>query len=194
MRAEIKLLHQRIGTTTIHVTHDQQEALAIGDLIAVMREGRLEQLGAPLELYDNPATAFVAGFIGDPPMSLAHARLAEEGGRSVLRLAGAALPLSEALAAQARQAASPEVLVGLRPKHLTLVEQPGDGAIAATVYSHEMVGREQQLMVMVGSDEIRARTARPRPVVAGATVGLGVSLAGAKLFDAASGRALASPG
>ncbi len=69
MRAELKLLHGRIGTTTIHVTHDQQEALAVADLIAVMKEGRLEQLDEPLVLYHNPATAFVARFVGDPPMS-----------------------------------------------------------------------------------------------------------------------------
>jgi multiple sugar transport system ATP-binding protein len=190
MRAEIKLLHERIGTTTIHVTHDQQEALAVGDLIAVMREGRLEQLGAPLELYDNPETAFVAGFIGDPPMSLAHARLSEDGGRLALLLAGVSLPLPEFLAAQAWAAASPEVLAGLRPQHVVLAERLGDDAITATVYSHEMVGREQQLMLIVGSDEIRCRTARPIRVTAGDTVALAVSLAGAKLFDATSGRAL----
>ena len=78
MRAEIKLLHSRIGTTTIHVTHDQQEALAMGDLIAVMQEGRLEQLGAPLEIYENPSNSFVAGFVGDPPMSLVCATLTDD--------------------------------------------------------------------------------------------------------------------
>src|SRR5215211_3201203 len=93
MRAEIKLLHKRIGTTTIHVTHDQQEALAMGDLIAVMREGRLEQFGKPLELYDEPANAFVAEFIGDPPMSVIRARLAIEGSRTLLRIGKGALLL-----------------------------------------------------------------------------------------------------
>src|SRR6266853_1621721 len=72
------------------------------------------------------ATSFVAGFVGDPPMSLAHARLAEESGQPVLRLAGATLPLPERLAGQARAAVSPEVLVGLRPQHLTLAERPGE--------------------------------------------------------------------
>jgi multiple sugar transport system ATP-binding protein len=190
MRAEIKLLHRRIGTTTIHVTHDQQEALAIADLIAVMREGRIEQLGAPLELYDNPATAFVAGFIGDPPMSVAHARLTEQAGVLMLDLSGTALRLADTLLDQARRAASRDVLVGLRPQHLGLAQRPGDGALAATVYAHEMVGREQQLTLAVGADEIRVRTARPLAVGAGDKVGLVVSLAGARLFDAASGRAL----
>ena len=192
MRAEIKLLHGRIGTTTIHVTHDQQEALAVGDFIAILREGRLEQFGTPLELYENPETAFVAGFIGDPPMSLAHARLSEHGGRPALLLAGISLPLPESLAAEALAAASPEVLAGLRPQHVALAERLGDEAVTATVYSHEMIGREQQLMLMVGSDEIRYRTARPIRVTAGDTVAITISLAGAKLFDAASGRALSS--
>ena len=190
MRAEIKLLHDRIGTTTIHVTHDQQEALAMGDVIAVMRKGRLEQLGAPLELYDKPSTAFVAGFIGDPPMSLVHARFAEENGRGVMNLAGALLPLPNALAAQARVAPSPELLVGLRPQQVALAEGTADGAVAATVQSHGMVGREQQLMLTLGPDEVRCRTPCTIHVTAGDRVGLAVSLIGAKLFDAESGRAL----
>jgi multiple sugar transport system ATP-binding protein len=192
MRAEIKLLHGRIGTTTIHVTHDQQEALAMGDLIAVMREGRLEQLGSPLELYDRPATAFVAGFIGDPPMSLAHARLFEQNGRAVLQLATAALPLPDELSAQARAAPSPELIVGLRPRLISLIEQPEEGAALATVYSHGMAGREQQIVVALGRDELRCRTARAVRVKGGDRIGLAISLAGAKLFDAVSGRALPS--
>jgi multiple sugar transport system ATP-binding protein len=192
MRAEIKLLHDRIGTTTIHVTHDQQEALAMGDLIAVMRDGRLEQLGSPLELYNRPATAFVAGFIGDPPMSLAHARLFEQNGRAVLELAAAALPLPDELSNQARAAPSPEVIVGLRPHLISLSERPEEGTVIATVYSHGMVGREQQIMLKLGSDELRCRTTRAVDVKAGDRIGFAISLAGAKLFDAVSGRALPS--
>jgi multiple sugar transport system ATP-binding protein len=190
MRTEIKLLHDRIGTTTVHVTHDQQEALAMGDLIAVMREGRLEQLGSPLKLYHSPATAFVAGFIGDPPMSLAHARLSEQSGRVVLQLAAAALPLPDELVAQARAAPSSELIVGLRPHHISLIEPPQEGVATATVYSHGMVGREQQIMLALGRDELRCRTTRAVQVKAGDKVGLAISLTGAKLFDAVSGQAL----
>lgn len=192
MRAEIKLLHARIGSTTIHVTHDQQEALAMGDLVAVMREGRLEQLSAPLELYESPATAFVAGFVGDPPMSLVRARLAEVDARPGLRIADSILPLSELLAAQARRAVSAEMVVGLRPQHVSLAE-PGEGNIDTTVYSHEMVGREQQLMLAVGADLIRCRLRSPIPATVGTKLGVRLSLEGAKLFDAASGQALARP-
>jgi multiple sugar transport system ATP-binding protein len=192
MRAEIKLLHNRIGTTTIHVTHDQQEALAMGDLIAVMRDGRLEQLGPPLELYDHPATAFVASFIGDPPMSLVRARFAEEGGRAVLRIAEAALPLPDEFATRARAAPSPEVIVGLRPHHVSLTERPEESATIATVYSHGMVGRTQQIMLTLGRDELRCRTTRAIRVKAGDRIGLVISFDGTRLFDAASGRALAT--
>jgi multiple sugar transport system ATP-binding protein len=192
MRAEIKLLHDRIGTTTIHVTHDQQEALAMGDLIAVMREGRLEQLGAPLELYDHPATAFVASFIGDPPMSLVHARFAEVNGCAVLQLAGATLPLHDELASQAHTAPSPELIIGLRPHHVSLTERPDESGTMATVYSHGMVGREQQIMFALERDELRCRTTRALQVTAGDRIGIAISLVGARLFDAASGRALAA--
>ncbi|MBV9221010.1 MAG: ABC transporter ATP-binding protein [Methylobacteriaceae bacterium] len=191
MRAEIKLLHDRIGTTTIHVTHDQQEALAMGDLIAVMRNGRIEQLGAPLELYHEPATAFVAGFIGDPPMSLVHARLAQENGNTIVQVAGSSLSLSEALAAQANMAPSREIIVGLRPKQVALVERPEAGAVATTVYSHGRVGREQQLVLTLGRDEVHCRMSSAIHVTTGDKVWLSISLDGAKLFDAASGRALA---
>jgi multiple sugar transport system ATP-binding protein len=191
MRAEIKLLHKRIGTTTIHVTHDQQEALAMGDLIAVMREGRLEQFGKPLELYDEPATAFVAGFIGDPPMSVIRARLATESSNTVLRIGKGTLPLPDRLVGEGRAAKSAEVLIGIRPTAVTLTE-PGEGDVDGAVYSHEMVGREQQLLVSTGEGgEIRCRLKQPIEAATGTRVGLKLSLTKARLFDAASGKSLA---
>ena len=190
MRAEIKLLHKRIGTTTIHVTHDQQEALAMGDLIAVMRDGRLEQFGKPLQLYDEPANAFVAGFIGDPPMSVIRARLGSEGSRTFLRIGKGTIPLPDQLADQARTAQSAEVLVGIRPPEVTLTE-PSEADLDGAVYSHEMVGREQQLIVSAGeAGEIRCRLKRAIAATSGTRVGLKLSLAKARLFDAATGKSL----
>jgi multiple sugar transport system ATP-binding protein len=191
MRAELKLLHGRIGTTTIHVTHDQQEALAVADLIAVMKEGRLEQLDEPLVLYHNPATAFVARFVGDPPMSLVGATLADDRGSSVLRLADAMLPLPDALAAQARAAPSRDVTVGLRPRHVTLAPD-GERALSASVYAHEMIGRELQIMLAFGEDLVRCRTREPMPIAIGDKLQVRLSLDGAQLFDSASGKALTS--
>ena len=191
MRAEIKLLHKRIGTTTIHVTHDQQEALAMGDLIAVMREGRLEQFGKPLELYEEPATAFVAGFIGDPPMSVIRARIASEGSQDFLHIGTGMLALPEHLESEARSSKSNEVLVGIRPSDVTVTD-PGKGDLDGAVYSHEMVGREQQLIVSTGqSGSVRCRLNVPINVTAGSPVGLRFSLSRARLFDTAFGASLA---
>ena len=164
----------------------------MGDLIALMWEGRLVQLGAPLELYDNPATAFVAGFIGDPPMSVLHARLMEKEGRQVLNIGGASMLLPEALASQAQKAGSADVLVGLRAHQVWLAERSSDGDIITTVYSHEMVGREQQLMLALDPDKIRCRLTQPIQVKVGDTMRVRLALEGAKLFDAASGRALSA--
>jgi multiple sugar transport system ATP-binding protein len=196
MRAELKLLHGRIGTTTIHVTHDQQEALAVADLIAVMQEGRLEQLGEPLALYHDPATAFVASFVGDPPMSLLGARLGEEGGAPSLTVAGRSLLLPAALAGAARVAASRDILVGLRPRHVSLVPPESEGALPASVYAHEMIGRELQLMLALGDDVVRYRSPTAREASVGESVHLRLSLDGARLFDRASGQAItpARPG
>lgn len=192
MRAELKLLHQRIGTTTIHVTHDQQEALAIADLIAVMREGVLEQLGEPLQLYHEPATAFVAGFVGDPPMSLLSAAFEGSADDLWLALPGARLRVPDSLLPDARRAPAREMLVGLRPRHVSLVDSGADGedVLGAPIYAHEMIGRELQLMLAVGDDLLRYRTHRAFPATVGQVVRFRLSLEGARLFDRASGKAV----
>lgn len=189
MRAELKTLHARLHTTTIHVTHDQQEALAVADLIAVMQAGRIEQIGPPMEVYNNPHTAFVAGFVGDPPMSVVELPLVRGDGPPALRFGSTLAPLSQAFAAEVggeRQS----VLVGMRPGMITLVEPGTPGAIDATVYAHEMVGRELQLMLSVGEGQLRYRTEDIRAYAVGDQVTCKIDLDGAKLFDAASGQAI----
>jgi len=192
MRAELKLLHRRLGTTTIHVTHDQQEALAVADLIAVMQEGRLEQLGEPLGLYHDPATAFVAGFVGDPPMSMVAGILSERDGGFALRLACGEVALPAALAPQAQAATSREVILGLRPRHVSIADGQAEGALSVSIYAHEMIGRELQLMLSLGDDLVRYRTARPMQVSVGDLLHVRLSLDGTRLFDRASGRSLSS--
>jgi multiple sugar transport system ATP-binding protein len=190
MRAELKLLHRDMETTTVHVTHDQQEALAVADTIVVMRNGAIEQIGAPLELYNNPRTAFVAGFLGDPPMSLLHVRLREREGRPMLEIGGVAVDMPPALAATARSAGTAELLLGLRPKNVALATPDDPATVRGVVHVREMVGRTTQIMFRIGDDLVRFR-ARSAPAVAtGDRLGLRFSLAGARLFDAASGRAL----
>ena len=120
MRTEIKELHQRLRTTTIYVTHDQIEAMTMADRIVVMHDGVVEQLGAPLELYDRPANLFVAGFIGSPAMNFIEAKVASNNGRPVAVSAdGTALPLP----ASAPLQSDLEIVYGIRPEHLHLREQ-----------------------------------------------------------------------
>ena len=129
MRAEIRGLHERLGSTSIFVTHDQVEAMTMADRIVVMRAGRLEQEGAPLDLYDRPANAFVAGFIGSPAMNLLEGQTRE----GQLRIPpGLTLPLD----GPARGA----VIWGIRPEHLDLVPPGTPGAIPGTVTLVESTG------------------------------------------------------
>jgi multiple sugar transport system ATP-binding protein len=141
MRAEIKDLHQRLGTTTIYVTHDQIEAMTMADKIVVMNGGNVEQIGAPLELYDRPCNLFVAGFIGSPAMNFLRGRIA--GG--VFRSGTTILQLPPGTPPDARE----NVIYGIRPEHLRL-----DAAgVAATVHVTEPTGSETQVMMQLGDAE-----------------------------------------
>ncbi|MEO6300025.1 MAG: sn-glycerol-3-phosphate ABC transporter ATP-binding protein UgpC [Paracoccaceae bacterium] len=129
MRAEIRSLHERLGSTSIFVTHDQVEAMTMADRIVVMRAGRLEQAGPPLELYDRPQNAFVAGFIGSPAMNLLPG---QAGGGQVRLSADLTLPLDST--------ATGSVLYGIRPEHLELVPTGTPGSIIAKVVVVESTG------------------------------------------------------
>ena len=146
MRAEIKELHQRLQTTTVYVTHDQIEAMTMGDQIVVMRDGLVEQVGAPLELYDRPANVFVAGFIGSPSMNFVDAQMTEAG----LRLSsGTLLSLGAAVAT----GIAGRVTFGVRPEHLRISE-PGAGAISGTVTLVEPTGAETTLQVKTAAGSL----------------------------------------
>ena len=133
MRTEIRELHQRLRTTTVYVTHDQIEAMTMADKIVVLNGGHIEQVGAPLDLYDRPANIFVAGFIGSPAMNLVPARVA----------GGAVEALGARLAANGAAGEGREVTLGIRPEHLALA---ADG-IAGTVAVVEPTGSETHVVV-----------------------------------------------
>lgn len=116
MRAELKAVHRRIGTTTLYVTHDQEEAMTLGDRLVVMHEGRTQQIGAPLDVYRDPANRFVAGFVGSPPMNFVRARVEENDGRLVFT-DGHDLRLPANAAATPRTG---EIVLGFRPEALRL--------------------------------------------------------------------------
>ena len=143
MRTEIKELQQRLKTTTIYVTHDQVEAMTMADQIVVMRDGHVEQIGTPLELYDRPVNQFVAGFIGLPAMNFVSSEITNGG----LRLpCGVVLPETSRLSTGATSGSS-SVVFGIRPEHLQLVAPDVAGAIHGTVAVVEPTGSETTVIV-----------------------------------------------
>jgi multiple sugar transport system ATP-binding protein len=182
MRAEIKELHQRLKTTTVYVTHDQVEAMTMADRIVVMRDGVVEQAGLPLDLYDRPATMFVAGFIGSPSMNLLKGSIRINGKPSFVTDGGVELPLKYAPGGSEGR----PCVYGIRPEHLAL----GGEAIKAEVSVVEPTGSETQVFAKVGGHKIvgvfRERVvARP-----GEAIMLSPNLDAVHLFDAATGARL----
>ena len=196
VRAEIAELQRRTGTSMLYVTHDQVEAMTLGERVAVLHQGRLQQLAAPRELYASPANLFVAGFIGSPPMNLLPVRLvAAAGGRPALELAGQTLALPEALAAAARRQDGGALTLGLRPEALRLAA-PQAGALRARVLHGEFLGHELLVHLALGIEaaapeggRLVARLASVRELARGDAVSLEVDPDGLHLF-AADGRAL----
>jgi len=179
MRVEIKRLQQELGTTSLYVTHDQVEAMTLADRLIVMNAGNVDQIGPPLELYEQPATAFVAGFIGSPAMNLISGRL-EPGGVAV---GNAILPLNAA--------AEPDrpVLVGLRPEHLELA---AEGPLSVRVELLERLGADTILHGRLNSAEtpLTVRTAGTLTTQLGETVRVAIQPEHLHLFDPDSGRRL----
>ena len=147
MRAEIILLRKRIDTTFIYVTHDQTEAMTLGDRIVIMKDGYIQQVGTPQEVFETPKNLFVAGFIGSPQMNFLKARLVKEGAGYAVELYGIRIPLSaekcERLAA--RGVGSCEVVLGVRPEHTQLRFERAEQSIEATLRVNEMMGSELHL-------------------------------------------------
>jgi multiple sugar transport system ATP-binding protein len=179
MRTEIKELHQRLTTTTVYVTHDQIEAMTMADKIVVMHDGIVEQIGAPLDLYDRPDNLFVAGFIGSPAMNLIHGRIEGAGFRSS---GGVMLPLASAPAASDGRAA----IYGVRPEHFVLT----DSGTPAEIVVIEPTGAEMQIVARLGGHEVvcvfRERI-KARP---GETIRISPDPGLVHLFDEAGGRRL----
>ena len=165
MRAELKHLHQEHRVTTIYVTHDQVEAMALGDRIAVMNKGRLQQVGAPMDVYRHPANLFVAGFIGTPPMSLIACDLVRRDGavRAVSQTFVVELP-ERASSAVCERLGLKKVVLGLRPEAVQVSLQPPSSTgspapFPATVYAVEPLGDENIVDLRIGALALQARTA-----------------------------------
>jgi multiple sugar transport system ATP-binding protein len=160
MRTEIKKVHQTVRTTTVYVTHDQVEAMTLADRVVVMNEGRIEQVGPPQELYHNPATRFVAGFIGSPAMNFIPVRVLNETGLQVQVPSGERLNVPPQRANRYAPYAGQEMTLGIRPEHLTEIhdpEKPGVGRMNALVDVVEPMGMETMVHFLIGADEMTAR-------------------------------------
>jgi multiple sugar transport system ATP-binding protein len=142
-RAELIELQRRLATTTVYVTHDQVEAMTMGHRIAIMNEGRLQQVGPPQEVYARPASLFVARFIGSPPMNTVTGRIVFPDQVPCVEMAGGCIPLPGPLGATVQAKKLDEVVVGVRPEHL---EFATDGPVNATVSVVEMLGHETHVV------------------------------------------------
>ncbi len=185
MAEELRSLHDRIGATTVYVTHDQLEAMQMGDKIVVMNHGVIEQWGTPRQIYDHPATLFVADFIGSPPMNLLHGVGPVAAGDRHLRLGEATVAVPELRVSlpPGRRA------LGVRPEHVRLDDA---GAWRGRVETVEYLGTTQIVTLATPGGAIRARTPSGRPARPGETVGLSFATERLTVFDAETGRALPS--
>jgi multiple sugar transport system ATP-binding protein len=184
MRTEIKALHQRLSTTTIYVTHDQIEAMTMADVIVILRDGRIEQIGGPLAVYDRPDNLFVAEFIGSPGINLVRGEVAVENGAPVVRSGAIALPLPSHAAVTPGQ----KIVYGIRPEHLK--PSTNGAGMAAKVVVVEPTGSEIHIYADLAGEEVCAVTQDRLQLDPGQDVRLVPMLERVHVFDQATGRAL----
>lgn len=183
-RTELIELHERIGTTFLYVTHDQVEAMTMATRIALMDNGRIEQVGTPAELYDTPRSTFVAGFLGAPPMNLFDATVAEHQGELHAVAPGVNIPLG----IEACSHTEHPIVVGIRPEKMQIADSRAHvNAVVATV---ENLGSEELVHIRVGSNPLCIRAPRPSTARAGAPITVRINPADVHLFDRDSGRRL----
>ena len=176
MRVEIKELHQRLKTTIIYVTHDQIEAMTMADKIVVMKDGYVEQIGAPLELYDRPRNVFVAGFIGSPAMNFLKGKIrVEAAGKFFVSDGGAVLPVIGDNLKDGHP-----VIYGIRPEHITLGRE---GGLAVKVAVVEPTGAETQIFARVGDEIIDALLKNREHIIPGETIHFAIDPVNAHVFD-----------
>jgi len=188
MRAEIKALHQRLKTTTVYVTHDQVEAMTMADRIVVMHDGRIEQIGTPLELYDHPDNLFVAQFIGSPAMNVLNGKVGRADGSAYVEASGGLRwPLRTVPAAEGQA-----VAYGIRPADLGLAGASAEGAVPAEIVVVEPTGAETELLIQAGDAQLILVTHGRPNVNPGDRIGLAIDPAKVHVFDQASGARLAA--
>ena len=187
MRTEIKTIQEKVGTTAIYVTHDQVEAMTLAHRIVVLNEGRIEQIGTPMTLFERPANQFVASFIGSPPMNLLAGRVGQQNGGAPAFVADddvGQLAMPDVAGVQKND----RLLYGVRPEHLAIVESSGgDNRMSALVKSVEPMGSETLVVAEAAGREIRVLLRNGLSVETGQSVALEPSLAHVHLFEPDSG-------
>ncbi len=187
MRAEITKLHRRLGTTTIYVTHDQTEAMTMADRIVVMKDGVIQQVGAPKEIYDNPENVFVGGFIGSPPMNFFEVTLSEEGEVILSDTHRVKIPEGKLKVLREKGYLGKEVIFGIRPEDIhdeqLFIDSFPSAVINAKIEVAELTGAELMLYSAVNGHEFVARIDARSDVQPGDTVQLAMDMNKAHFFD-----------
>jgi ABC-type sugar transport system ATPase subunit len=184
MREELVRIQQLTRRTIIYVTHDQSEAMTMADRMGVMRDGMLEQVGAPAEIYDRPASRFVAGFIGSPPMNFIDGSVSSDGNGYVFAGNACRVAVGPDAAPWNAPNGGKRVALGVRPEVITL-GPPGEGSLDGVVDIVENLGAEKIVSVRTKDGRLRARVARTSPAIAGARVSMAWPGMDAQWFDAA---------
>ena len=187
MRSELKELHYRLKTTTVYVTHDQEEAMSLGDRIVVMLDGVIRQVGAPMNIYDNPADRFVAGFVGMPPMNFFDGTVRVNGDSASFETHGQSLALPERVASRMKDYADKEMVLGVRPEHLTPVEEDQKvdthTALHMNVVVAEPLGHCQDVYLALDDMRVTARCDAHIRVPREGLVNLTVSMKRVHVFE-----------
>ncbi|AAY93861.1 ABC transporter ATP-binding protein [Pseudomonas protegens] len=196
MRTEMKLMHQRLKTTTVYVTHDQIEAMTLGDKVAVMKDGIIQQFGTPKQIYNDPANLFVASFIGSPPMNFIPLRLQRKDGRLLALLDSGQARCELPLGPQDAGLEDREVILGIRPEQIALAAGEANGlpTIRAEVQVIEPTGPDTLVFVTLNGTKVCCRLAPDQAPEAGETLTLQFDPARVLLFDAQSGERLGAAG
>jgi multiple sugar transport system ATP-binding protein len=191
-RGELKRFQRELATTTIYVTHDQAEAMTLADRVAIMDRGVLQQVGRPREVYAKPASVFVAGFLGSPPMNLLNASLSSVAGGPAVEIAGTAIPASGGFAARlaTQPAEQGEIILGVRPEEVIIRRQQETGSVPGEVFVVEDLGNERLVTLDLGGQFVVARMAADFPAEMGERLWFGFDPERAHLFDPISERRL----
>ncbi len=193
MRTELKRIHRELRVTTIYVTHDQVEALSLGQRIAVMQSGRIVQDDTPARVYDAPANRFVGSFIGNPPMNFLEGRLGAQDGRPALSVSGQLLAVSAKAAAALAALGDGAVLAGIRPEHITVSLRPEPGALEAAVVAIEPLGAQTLLTAAVGAQVVKVTVPVDFRAEPGQPVWLRIDGARVRFMDARTGDVIPFP-